>query len=142
MVQGIHHINFIVRDLEAAIPLWERILDRPVDSRDRLEGRGVDIARFDLGGTWIVLVQPTGPGAPADFLEANGEGFFLMALGVRSLEAETARLSAAMLNGDVRAGLDDWLVQDLDMTRTFGAQLQFAATTGQPVDLGNRPVTR
>lgn len=133
MVQGIHHINFIVRDLEAAIPLWERILDRPVDSRDHLEARGVDIARFDLGGTWIVLVKPTGPGAPADFLEANGEGFFLMALGVRSLEAETARLSAAMLDGDVRAGLDDWLVQDLDMTRTFGARLQFAATTGRQV---------
>ena len=124
MVNGIHHINFIVRDLRAAIPAWERILDRPVDAHDRLEMRGVDIARFELGGTWIVLVQPTGPGAPADYLEANGEGFFLMSFGVDSLEEEVTRLDNAMLQGEARSGLDGWCVQDLTISQTFGAQLQ------------------
>jgi len=124
MVNGVHHINFIVRDLEAAVLAWERILDRGVDKRDRLDSRGVDIARFDLGGTWIVLVQPTGPGAPADYLEANGEGFFLMSLAVDSLDTEAERLGAAMLTGHARAGLDDWFVQDLEVAQTFGAQLQ------------------
>jgi len=126
MINGIHHINFIVRDLEAAIPAWERILDRSVDARDRLDSRAVDIARFDLGGIWIVLVQPTGAGTPADFLEANGEGFFLMSLGVDSLEDEVTRLGNAMLHGGTRTGLDDWRVQDLAIGRTFGAQLQLA----------------
>jgi len=55
MIDRIHHINFIVRNLEAAIPAWEGILDREITSRDRLENRGVDIARFDLGQIWIVL---------------------------------------------------------------------------------------
>ena len=124
MVNGVHHINFIVRDLEAAVLAWERILDRGVDKRDRLDSRGVDIARFDLGGTWIVLVQPTGPGAPADYLEANGEGFFLMSLSVESLDDEIRRLGRELLQGEVRSGVDDWLVQDLALSQTFGAQLQ------------------
>lgn len=126
MIQGVHHINFIVRDLEAAVVRWERILGRGVDSRDRLAERGVDIARFDLGGTWVVLVQPTGPGAPAEYLAANGEGFFLMALGVKSLEAEAERLGPSLLHGETRTGLDGWRVRDLDVGRTFGAQLQIA----------------
>jgi len=124
MIQGIHHINFVVRDLKVAIPAWERILDRRVDARDRLESRGVDLARFDLGGTWIVLVQPTGPGAPADYLDGHGEGFFMMSLDVESLEDEIRRLGNAALQGDVRDGLDDWRVQDLALSQTFGAQLQ------------------
>lgn len=128
MVSGIHHINFIVRDLEAAIPAWERILGRGVASRDRLEPRGVSIARFDVGGTWIVLVQPTGPGAPADYLDAHGEGFFLMSLGVTSLDRESERLGPEFLQGDARAGLDDWRVQDLDLDRTFRAQVQLVQT--------------
>jgi methylmalonyl-CoA/ethylmalonyl-CoA epimerase len=124
MVTGIHHINFVVRDLELAIPLWERILGRPIDRRDRLDGRNVDLAQFLVDGTWIVLVQPTGPGIPADHLAAHGEGFFLMSLGVDSLDGETRRLGAELLQGDARTGLADWRVQDLDRGATFGAQLQ------------------
>lgn len=127
MVQGVHHINFIVRNLAEAIPVWERILGRSVDSRDQLDGRGVDIARFNIGGTWIVLVQPTAPGAPADFLAAHGEGFFLMSLGVASLADESERVGAGILQGPQRDGLDDWRVQDFDVAQTFGAQLQYVA---------------
>ena len=124
MVQGIHHINFIVRDLATAIPTWERILDRPVTRRDRLEQRNAELANFDVDGIWVVLVQPTGPGVPADHLAAHGEGFFLMSLGVESLDAECARLGEAMLSGESRNGLDNWMVQDLQAKETFGAQLQ------------------
>jgi methylmalonyl-CoA/ethylmalonyl-CoA epimerase len=126
MIQGVHHINFIVRDLEAAVVGWERILGRGVDARHRLEKRGVDTARFDLGGTWVVLVQPTGPGAPADYLAANGEGFFLLALDADSLDAEAERLGPSLLRGDTRTGLDGWRVRDLEVGQTFGAQLQLA----------------
>jgi catechol 2,3-dioxygenase-like lactoylglutathione lyase family enzyme len=125
MVRSIHHINFVVRDLAVAIPAWERILGRSCDSRDHLDGRGVDIARFQLGDAWIVLVQPTGAGAPADFLAANGEGFFMLSLGVDSLDDEIVRLGESMLDGLSRAGLDDWVVQDLDIGQTLGVQLQF-----------------
>ena len=124
MARSIHHINFIVSDLATAVPAWERILNRRVDRRDRLEGRNVELAQFDLDGTWLVLVQPTGPGVPADFLAQHGEGFFLISFGVESLDAEIERLGDSMLQGAVRRGLDDWRVQDLRFDLTFGAQLQ------------------
>ena len=62
MVRKIHHINFIVRDLAAAVPVYERILGQPVTRRDHLSDRGVDIARFELGDTWLILVQPVKQG--------------------------------------------------------------------------------
>ena len=125
MVRRIHHINFVVRDLEAAIPSYERLLGMPVTSRDRLEERGVALARFRLADTWLILVQPVRPGtAPARYLERHGEGFFLLSLEVDSLAEEKKRLGAQMFSGVERSGLDDWRVVDMEIGNTFGAQLQ------------------
>ncbi len=129
MIQGIHHINFIVRDLEAAIDRWECILGTAVTARDHLEGRGIDSARFKLGDTWVVLIQPVRPGTvPARHLEEHGEGFFLMSLEVNALSDEVDRLGASLFAGSERQGIEDWRVIDLDVDQTFGAQLQLVAT--------------
>jgi methylmalonyl-CoA/ethylmalonyl-CoA epimerase len=129
MVQKSHQIKFIVRDLEAAIGVYEKLLGVGVSRRDRLEHRGVDIARFRIGETWILLVQPTREGTiPAEFLETHGEGFFLLSLQVDSLDRQVERLGAEMFDGPVRDGLDDWRVIDTDPERTCGAQFQFVAS--------------
>ena len=129
MQERIHHINFIVRDLERAVAAWEQVLGTPVTRRDHLEGRGVDIARFSLGQAWLVLVQPVQAGtAPARYLDAHGEGFFLISFSVDSLAAELERLGEGWFDGPVRDGLDDWRIRDLDMARTFGALVQFTET--------------
>lgn len=126
MQDRIHHINFIVRDLDLAVPVWEQVLGKSATSRDHLDERGVDIARFRLGSAWLVLVQPVRPGtAPAQYLDEHGEGFFLISFGVESLDAEADRLGTDWFDGPVRDGLDDWRIRDLDSTRTFGALLQF-----------------
>jgi methylmalonyl-CoA/ethylmalonyl-CoA epimerase len=129
MLHGIHHINFIVRDLGAAVSAWERVLDMPVTSRDHLEGRGVDVARFRVGTLWLVLVQPVRPDTlPARYLDRHGEGFFLISFGVDSLDAELDRLGTDWFDGPARGGLDDWRIRDLDIARTFGALVQFTET--------------
>ena len=131
MSRRVHHINFIVRDLEAAVAVWERLLDRPVDARDHLAGRGVDIARFRLGEAWVALVQPVRPGTlPARFLEEHGEGFFLLAVGVDDLDAEIGRLGEQAFAGPARPGAGDWRVRDLDPKLHLGAFLQLAEATG------------
>ena len=133
MQHGIHHVNFIVRDLAAAVPAWERVLDMPVTSRDHLEGRGVDVARFRVGTLWLVLVQPVRPDTlPARYLDRHGEGFFLISFGVDSLDAELDRLGAEWFDGPARGGLDDWRIRDLDIARTFGALVQFTESPGKP----------
>lgn len=129
MVQGIHHVNFIVRDLDAAIPVYEKIFGIPVTARDHLESRGIDSARFRIGSSWFVLVQPVRPGTvPARHLEEHGEGFFLMSFDVDSLSAEIDRLGADSFTGSQRQGIEDWQVIDLDASQTSGAQLQLCAT--------------
>ncbi len=126
MVRRIHHVNFIVRDLEASIRSYERVLGMPVTSRERLERRGVDIARFRLCDSWLVLVQPTRSGTvPAKYLETHGEGFFLLSLEVDSIEQQIERLGSGQFDGGIRDGLDDWRLIDLDSRTTAGVQLQF-----------------
>lgn len=125
MAHGIHHLNFIVRDLDAAVPVWEKLLGVPVARRDVLTERGVIAARFRLGETWLVLVQPTRPDSvPGRFLAAHGEGFFLLSLGVESLAGEQARLGDAAFSGPVRTGADGWQVRDLNRALVAGVQLQ------------------
>lgn len=126
MAHSIHHLNFIVRNLETAIPVWERILGSPVARRDELQQRGVIAARFRLGETWLVLVQPTrDDSVPGRFLAAHGEGFFLLSLGVTSLADEIDRLGDGAFSGPLREGADGWQVRDLDPALVGGIQLQF-----------------
>lgn len=126
MAHSIHHLNFIVRNLEAAIPVWERILGMPVARRDELTERGVIAARFRLGESWLVLVQPTrDDSVPGRFLAAHGEGFFLLSFGVDSLVDEMERLGDAAFSGPVRAGAEGWQVRDLEPALVGGLQLQF-----------------
>lgn len=131
MIKCIHHLNFIVRDLASAVPAWERVLGRPVSSIDRLDARGVDLARFDLGNAWLILVAPNRPGTKAaQYLERHGEGFFLVSFGTDSLDDEIARLGEAMFAGPKRVGLDDWRVRDVIAAATAGVQVQFTETEG------------
>jgi len=129
MVHSVHHINIIVRDLERAISTYERVLNMPVTRRDRLEERGVVAARFRIGETWLVLVQPLrDDSVPGRFLSEHGEGFFLMSLEVDSLDEEMERLGMQMFDGPVREGAENWRVADLDASLTGGAQLQFVVS--------------
>jgi methylmalonyl-CoA/ethylmalonyl-CoA epimerase len=133
MAHGIHHLNFIVRDLEQAVPVWEKLLGMPVARCDELAERGVIAARFRLGETWLVLVQPTrADSVPGRFLAAHGEGFFLLSLGVASLADELARLGDAAFSGPVRTGADGWQVRDLDRALSAGIQLQMTEMPAEP----------
>ena len=126
--RGIHHINFVVRDLDAAEARYRALLGLGPAIRDPLPGRGVLTARFRIGESWLVLVQPLGEdGEPARHLREHGEGFFLLSFEVDSLESAVADATAAgaRFTADApRSGLEDWQVIDFDPADTFGAQLQ------------------
>ncbi len=125
-IRGIHHINFLVRDLDQAELRYREMLGLGPALRDPLPGRGVLTARFRLGDAWLVLVQPTGEeGEPARLLREHGEGFMLLSLNVADLDEAAANASAAGVPvGPERRGLEGWRVADLDSGETFGAQLQ------------------
>ena len=132
MVKRVHHINFVVNDLESAIKRYEEILGVPVHAREGLESRGVKLARFRVGEVWIVLVQPiSDEGAPADHLRQHGEGFFLISYEVDDVvqAAQDVRAKGIrFLNKEPRQGISRWKLMDIDPDDTFGTQIQLTDT--------------
>ena len=110
MVCRVHHITFLVRDLEAAVPRWESLLGVGIATREMLPERGVSTARFLLGDTWLVLVQPIrADSLPGRHLAEHGEGFFLLSLAVDTLAGESDRLGDSIYAGPARRGVDERL---------------------------------
>ena len=123
----VHHINFLCKDLDTSVCWMEKLLNKTAQ-RDELEGRGVNTAKFDLGGTWLVLVQPKSQDSTVgQILQQRGEGLFLISLGVDDLEKSIADLESEGIQMDdkgPRQGLVNWLVQDIDAPACFGPVIQ------------------
>ncbi len=134
MVRRVHHIDFVVRDLADASARFARILGIEPRSREKLEERGIELARFELGDVWLILVQPVREDSPVfDFLERHGEGFFHIAFKVDDVEAEAARISREgiqLAHPAPRRGVEGWKLLDLDMKDTFGVYTQLVEEDG------------
>ena len=126
MIRGIHHVNLLVRDLDVAVERYTRLLGIKEFVFDSLSSRAVRTARFRAGDSWIVLVQPTGPGEPQRVLDEEGEWLFLLSFDVSHLaDASEAILAAdGQLSGPPRIGLDGWSVVDLDRAALCGGRIQ------------------
>lgn len=131
MISHLHHINFIVRDLDAAISRYQEVLGLDNFIIDSLDQRGVKTARVKVGETWLVLVQPLDEdNEPARYLNEFGEGFFLLSFATDDFAPHFDQLDKLNHNktGSVpykpRQGLENWTVADLPMSAFFGAQLQ------------------
>ena len=128
MISHIHHINFIVKNLDSAVAQYQKRLNLGEFIFDTLAPRGVKTARIKLGDTWLVLVQPTNKtGLPARFLDEHGEGFFLISLGTDDLDAQLKYFEKTYSKSphiERRQGLENWQIADLPVEDFFGVQLQ------------------
>ena len=128
MLTGVHHINFLVADLDAAIQRYKDLFDLDSIEVESLPERGVLTGRFELAGVWIVLVQPVDEGSePARVLRQQGEGVFLVSFAVDDLENAREVLvgkGAISESAQARDGLLNWRVIDLNSESVFGAAIQ------------------
>ena len=133
-IQQIHHINFLVHDLDKGIAQYEKVLGQGVFTKDELLGRGVMTARAKVGDQWLVLVQPTDMSlAPGKHLQQHGEGFFLLSLPVDDIDKEVDRLhqhGISCTDNSNRKGLLNWWVRDINTSATGGVQLQLCQEIG------------
>jgi len=113
----IHHVNFVVNDLEEAMARFERALG--VDSFELIDyrPRGARVARARIGESWLVLVCPYDPESiPGRYLAEHGEGFFLLSLGYEDIVQQLERVEASGIDPVdqvPRAGILDWRVADI-----------------------------
>ena len=135
LLNRIHHINLLVRDLDAAVERYRAAFGIEDLVREALPDRGVRTARFRAGESWVVLVQPTRPDSvPGRHLAEHGEGLFLLSFGVDDLDSACERVVGAVpaaVTGEPRSGLAGWQVQDLDPALFNGALIQL---TEDPAD--------
>ena len=122
----IHHLNFVVQDLDAACERFRLLLGLEEFERVDHAPRGAQVARAKLGESWLVLVCPYDPDSvPGRHLAEHGEGFFLLSVGSDDFDGHLARLAdanAAAADSKVRSGILDWRVADLPSA--CGAPLQ------------------
>ena len=137
MIHGVHHINFLVRDLEVARERFSRLLRLEFAPPVELAARGALTSRARAGTVWIVLVQPTrADSVPGRRLAEHGEGLFLISFAVDDLDAA---IDAVATNGGTfstplpRAGLDGWKIIDLAPELGFGAEVQFCEAPDPPL---------
>ena len=128
MLKRVHHINFLVADLDKSIERYKDLFELESVEIEMLPERGVATARFDLDGVWIVLVQPVDDASePARILREQGEGVFLISFAVDDLEDAREKLvakGAISRSATARDGLLNWRVIDLDPEAVFGAPVQ------------------
>jgi len=122
----IHHLNFVVRDMDEATARFECVLGvAPFEIVD-YAARGAHVARTRVGETWLVLVCPyDDESVPGRYLAEHGEGFFLASFGVDDIQLHLDRLQHGGIDTTdpaARDGILDWHVADIG--EVHGARLQ------------------
>lgn len=89
MIKRVHHIGIAVKDLQASVALFEKLLGIRAHITEA-PCQKVTEALFKIGGeVEINLIEPTGPDSTvAAFLEKRGEGLHHIAFEVDDVDAE------------------------------------------------------
>lgn len=89
----IDHIGIAVKDLDAAIEIYEKILDTPCFKRETVESQKVETAFFQTGESKVELLGATSTGSVIhSFIEKRGQGIHHIAFEVNDLDSEIKRL--------------------------------------------------
>lgn len=123
MFQRIHHVAFLVEDLDTAIDRFERQFDTPPLTRREMTGDfELEIALFPVGESLVELITPTSErGWVYEHWREHGDGFFHIAFEVEDIREGMATLRALGVGFDSeepREGFD-WEVATMDADDTL-----------------------
>ncbi len=91
----IHHVGYVVRDLDAAIAALGATFTATVTAREVMDAQGVEAVMLEGPGGAVELISPLDPeGAIARFMDKRGEGFHHVAIAVPDIEAALDALAA------------------------------------------------
>ncbi|MFN8242947.1 MAG: methylmalonyl-CoA epimerase [Ferruginibacter sp.] len=135
-MRKIEHIGIAVKELAAAIPLFEKLLNTPCYKTETVETEKVNTAFFRKAETKIELLESTDPeGVIAKFIEKKGEGMHHIAFDVEDIFAEMERLKKegfVLLNETPKNGADNKLVCFLHPKYTNGVLVELCQEKQTP----------
>lgn len=109
VARGIHHLGVAVRDLDAALDTYTRLLGGALEHRDTVPEQGVEAAAVLLGSGRVELLAALGDDTPVGrFLAKRGEGMHHVAYEVEDVRATLTELEAAgaeLIDDEPRNGL-------------------------------------
>jgi methylmalonyl-CoA/ethylmalonyl-CoA epimerase len=127
-MKNIEHIGIAVKDLQASITLFEKILDVKCYKTEEVESEKVRTAFFKKGETKLELLESLEPeGVISKFLNSKGEGMHHIALEVDDIEGEMVRLKGegfVLLNEQPKRGADNKRVCFLHPKNTNGVLIE------------------
>lgn len=83
----IEHIGIAVRDLDASVRFYEKVLGLACYAIEEVSDQKVRTAFFRVGDTKIELLESTDPEGPiGKFIEKRGEGMHHIAFAVKEIE--------------------------------------------------------
>ena len=120
----IEHIGIAVKNLQDAIPLYERLLGTPCYAIEEVADQKVRTAFFRVGQTKIELLEPTSPDGPiGKFIEKKGEGMHHIAFAVGDLPGALEEVRTAgiqLIDAQPRKGAEGLAIAFLHPRSTLG----------------------
>lgn len=96
VAHGIHHLGVAVRDLDAALDTYARLLGGALEHRETVSEQGVEAAAVRVGSGRVELLAALGADTPVGrFLEKRGEGMHHVAYEVDDVRIALDELTAA-----------------------------------------------
>ncbi len=127
-MKNIEHIGIAVKNLEASISLFEKILNTICYKTEEVESEKVKTAFFKQGETKIELLESLETdGVIAKYIDKKGEGIHHIALEVENINEEMTRLKNegfVLLNEHPKKGADNKMVCFLHPKGTNGVLIE------------------
>ena len=109
MIQKLHHVGVVVRDMDQAMRFYRDALGLQVHKEAMIQEQGVRAALLTLGDSEIELLQPVVPDTGvARYLEKRGEGLHHLCFQVDDIERDLdalRRRGTEMIDLETRIGL-------------------------------------
>ena len=124
----LHHIGIAVGSLQAARPVFEKLLGKPADSEEVVEDQKVRVAMFQVGESRVELLEATSEDSPlARSIAKRGQGLHHIALEVEELAGTLRELENAgvkLIDREPRRGAGNALVAFLHPAGTSGVLIE------------------
>ena len=113
-MKHVEHIGIAVKNLEASIELYTKLLGVEPYKKEEVESEGVITVFFDAGNTKIELLGATREDSPiAKFIEKRGEGIHHLAFAVENIRNKMKEITALdfiLINNEPKDGADNKLI--------------------------------